>query len=456
MAVRCFFSGVEGQQHYDACINAGARHLLTSFLYLQKKGDMDIVKNRKKKHPNIHWLIDSGAHTFQSEYGKYESWSRQDFENYVKSYADWLLKYRHYIFGAVELDIGYTLNMVLGTRTSDTTSNSTVGPAIVAEWQKKYFLPLVEKGVDICFVWHANNEERPTAEDMQHWEWMCQQFPYCGLPGELSKHPDFNKYMSVARRYSTKVHGFAATKQTDFRDWPWYSIDSITWKTCEMYGTLIDWDSRRQVLSFQEKPERFRYREKFEALGLDADGIINDTNYKEVTKYALTQMRAMEEFYENRYKDRTFYYEVRLPHPSILLSKSDCSQKEVWRLWHLLRPKSIFKWHQHEERVFFARHYLAAISTVQNSCAKKVPLTVAGKDFLTKYFPNLVKSEDWTAFQREMAMYLSPPAPPVQKRTDEAHFVPGLNQPRARDLVELSIEDLTHNPAEDYRGTVEI
>jgi hypothetical protein len=53
MAVKNFFSGVESNQHFYACMDAGADHVLTSFLYLEKKGDYEIVRRRKKKVPRI-------------------------------------------------------------------------------------------------------------------------------------------------------------------------------------------------------------------------------------------------------------------------------------------------------------------------------------------------------------------------------------------------------------------
>ncbi len=429
-AVKAFFSGIESDQHFNACVNAGVVHVLTSFLYLEKKGDMDIVKKRKKKYPHLQFMIDSGAHTFQTDFDKFKHWTKADFDNYVARYAKWLLANKEYIFCAVEFDIDYVLNQLFGGGGA-----STVGSSMVAKWQKTVFQPLQEKGVDICYVWHPERK-------LEGWEEMCSQFSYCGLPGEMSKDADFNKYMSVARRYNTKVHGFAATKQTDFRDWPWYSVDSITWKTCEMYGTLIHWDSHKQLLIFdQDKSRRALYRADFERLGLDADGIIKDTNYKEVTKYALHSMRAMEDFYEHKYANRLMYYDLRLPHPRQVLR--GMTNKLVLTFWQRFRPPTLFKDHAAESRIDKLRMFLATLACLQYKDYTTLKTIQGGEDFLKVYFPRLVNPmADEIVFQKELASYLAPSAPPALRRVDAEHFVATNNAPKKREPLGVTLADL--------------
>lgn len=438
-AVKCFFSGVEGRQHYEACLNAGVRHVLTSFLYLKKKGDMGIVRRRKRKNPEIQFMIDSGAHTFITDYGKYQSWTKQDFENYVKEYTKWLYENREFIFCGVELDIDYALNMLFGGG-----AGSTVGTSMVERWQQQYFMPLQAKGVEICYVWH-------TERKLEGWEAMCSKFGYVGLPGEMSSEPDFNKYMAIARRYCTRVHGFAATKQADFRDWPWYSVDSITWKTCEMYGTLIHWDGHKQILYFdQDKANRVKYRRDFERLGLDADGIINDTNYKEVTKYALHSMRGMEAFYEQRFKDRLFYYDLRMPHPKAVLTTVKIP--ELREYWRRCRPDTLFKHHAKEADLRKIRTFLAALAAVQSKDYATLNSLPEGLKFLADYFPKLVTPQlaEESLFQKEIAAYLAPAAPPALRRTEPAHYLPTNNPAKPRELPVLSADDLEW--AMDFEG----
>lgn len=272
---------------------------------------------------------------------------------------------------------------------------------------------------------------------------MCSKFPYVGLPGEMSADPDFNKYITVARRYATKIHGFAATKQADFRDWPWYSIDSITWKTSEMYGTLIDWDDNKQVLSFeQDKSKRALYRQKFISLGLNADGIIQDTDYKEVTKYALISMRKMEDFYERKYADRLFYYDLRLPHPArVLRWKKDAT---ILKWWKKFRPEQLFKAHLSAPPSSI-REYLFGISCVQHSLRDLLEPKPLALQFLQAYWPKQANplTQDMQTFQKEVAAYTAPTNSAAIPRTAPGHLIP-TNAPKRRDEVNFDLEDLEH------------
>lgn len=426
MGMKNYFSGVEGEQHYKACIDAGAKHVLTSFLYLERT-DLDTVKKRKLKNPEVKFLIDSGAHTFQSDKEKYAAWKLRDFEKYIERYIKWLRANREYIEACVELDIDWN-----------------VGTNVVEGWQKKYFIPLMREGIEVIFVWHKQRK-------LEGLEEMCSRFPYVGLPGEFSKDPDFNKYVTVAKRYTTKLHGFAATKQSDFRDWPWYSGDSTTWKSSERYGTLIHWDEHAQKLVFEEdKSQRALYRKDFEKYKLDADGIINDTNYREVTKYALISMRRMEEYYEAKYSDRIFYYALRLPHPDVILA--DLPQSEVKRYWALLRAPALFKAHAGESQIGSIRGFLRALAAVQYREEQAINESKKAKAFLGSYFPQLVSLNgnglncDIQVFQKELASYIAPPNPPPLERTEPGHFIATNNVPKFRSDRIFELSELEHNP----------
>ena len=424
-------SGVESAQHYQACLDAKVQNVLLSFLYLQKK-DPDLIRDRKKKNPEVNFFIDSGAFSFRKDFDKFKHWSMQDFEDYVAALAAFIKRNKDYLWCSVELDIQFVLSILFGGNAA-----STVGPSIVKKWQDQYFLPLQEKGVDIIFVWHEELK-------MDGWEEMCGRFPYVGLPGYLSSEPDFNKYMSIARRYMTKVHGFAATKQADFRDWPWTSIDSITWKTSEMFGTLIHWDDRKQLLTFEaDKANRPLYRADIEARGLNAQAIIDDTDYKEVTKYSLGSMRLMEAFYERKYASRVFYYERRLPDPHAVLHA--LTDAQVSTTWHKLQPPDYFKSHAGENKIPKMREYLAALSCVQYRQQDLLATLPESLRFLENYFPKLVtpKLVESEIFAKELAAYLSPGNPPPLSRSEPAHYVAGGNSPKTRVRArEFSLDDL--------------
>lgn len=416
MATTAYFSGVESNQHFDHCVRAGVGHVLMSFWQFHDK-NLGIVAQRKKAHPHIKFMVDSGAHTFLTDADGFASrgWKERDFENYVRSYVDWLRRNRKYVDVGVELDIDFTLNRVLAGD-----DNAALGGNIVANWQQKYFKPLQAIGIPIIYVWHENRK-------MEGWKEMCSQFDYVGLPGEMSKNPDFNKFISVARRYCTRIHGFAATKLIDFRDIPWYSVDSITWKTGEMYGLMIVWDARTQTLTLEDdKTKRHTYRGHIEAAGFDADKIIADSDYKEVTRFSLWSMRQMELFYQDKYSKRRFYYDVRLPHPEVV-SQWDAKTSAEW--WKRFDPKERFAKHAHVGATG-QQIALCAIAAIQGQHYSFLNGPKGDyKDFLKTYFPKLADPlvSDPSIFQQEMASYVSPRNDPAQRRSDPSHVTPVLN-----------------------------
>lgn len=437
MSVLCYYSGVESPQHWQQCVNAGVRNLLMSFWQFYKNNP-GLVAKRKANHPRARFLIDSGAHSFIDDWTKFRNWKKQDFEDYVKLYVNWIWKNRQHIRSVVEFDIDYTLNMVLTG-----SDKSTVGTAMVEDWQRRYFRPMEESGIQVIYVWH-------TERGMDGWEDMCAKFSYVGLPGELSADDHFNRYMQVARRYTTRVHGFAATKQLDFRDVDWYSIDSITWKTGEMYGSMIVWDHRAQKLEFVKKDDRPAYRDLLIERGFDADSIIRDTNYKEVTRFSLDSMRRMEAFYAQRYSDRTPYYETRLVHPVRLQALPDSSEY-LEKSWKKFRPTEKFR---HHDSITGAdlKNVLLALAAVQYGSTVSLNSNPDGLKFLQQYFPAMVPlPSDIRVFQRELAIYTAPPNPPPKPRLSVEHFLPSNNPSRKRDDVAKVLSDaLEPTPAQLY------
>lgn len=430
--VTCVYSGCEGQQHYDVLIAAGVRQVLTSY-YQFYQGDTKAVARRKALRPDMQFMIDSGAHTFLTdETGKFANWTRTDYENYVDGYVKWLWDNRHAIRCAVELDIEGTINRYLGG-----SNQSQIGNAIVETWQRDLFMPLTKKGMEIIYVWHPER-------GMDNWEEMCAKYPYVGLPGAYSKRGDFNKFVSIARRYATRMHGFAATSQRDFRDCAWYTIDSITWKGAEMYGVMMDWNEKSQRLTFNEKTKRNHLRAKMLANGFDADACISGSDYRKVTEFSLWSMRQMELFYQKAYSNRIQYWEVRLPVLSRLQKATD---QRLKRWVRLLRFDDCFKDHAHKG-IAEQRKLLYALCCVQYGDRDALVNNPVFLDHLRPYFDKLVTplTLDMRSFQRELSIRVSPPNPPPQIRQDVEHYTLVDTAPKLRPPVEFTLEELTYDP----------
>ncbi len=419
-------SGTESKQHFQAVVDAGVKHTLVSFLYLQKAG-FDLVEKRKKAHPQIRFFVDSGAHTFITDHVKYKQWSLAQWDKYLRDYTTWLRANKKWIECAVELDI-----------------DDIVGESVVKGWQEKYFKPLVAEGFKIIFVWHE-------PRGLQGWEQMVSDFAYVGLQGHLSARPDFNNFITTARRYSTCIHAFAGTKHSDFRDWPWYSIDSISWKNGEIYGMTIHWDESSSVPDLvydQDKSHRHLYKKFYDQYGLDGAGIVAQKPgaYKDLTRYCLISFRRMEQYYERKYAARPAYYDVRLPHPRSL---KNASLAEIKALWASLNPAEKFKQHAAETDYGALRDYVMAVGAVQNKDRELIEKGPRLWKFLEAYFPALLAQgtlvQDMSVFQRDMAAHITPAIRGGLQRVDASHYVPTNSPPKKREDKEFELVDLEHD-----------
>lgn len=425
MAIRAFYSGVESKAHFLQCKEMGIRYMLMSYWQFYDKNP-DLIKQRKKNYPDAVFCLDSGAHSFLDSdniQNKFSKWRLQDFENYLEGYIRWLKKYKGYYSVAVEFDIYATLNLILGGSYA-----SRIGTSIVEGWQHRYFMPLIEKGHEIIMVYHNECE-------MVGWERLCKEFPYVGLPGEFSKNSDFNRYMMLARRFTTKVHGFGAFKPKDFRDISWYSIDATTWKSPEMYGLLIHWTGDFRLVMEPDKLKWAQYKAEIVANGFDGEAITSDKDYKEKTRYSIFCFQQMEKHYNRMLQGKLFYYDLRLPHPLHLLGKT--SEKTVIKYWKRFRPSQLFKRHADENNPYLIRQYLCAISAAQYRCSNWYNIHKEALDFMSSYWPQLFNplTSDLSVIQREVAAYTAPPNPPPKSRVALEHWETQNNaKPRDEDL----------------------
>lgn len=247
-----YFSGVEGDRFYDTAYEFGkTRHMLMSFLYMGQKGNNWFAK-RAGQHPDVRWMIDSGAHSFRME-GFSPKWPDMAwFEDYVIRYRDWLLANKDIIDLAVNLDI-----------------DNVVGLAKMQEWDYDIFRPLERAGVPICYVWHDNY-------GFEYWQQMCREHEFVGLPGHLSEQ-DYQKLMKVAIANGCRVHGFAATKGFILGHIPFATVDSTSWKAGERFGqTFVFEGGKLRTYDKNQKVERKRYKARWTALGVDWDELEKD------------------------------------------------------------------------------------------------------------------------------------------------------------------------------------
>jgi hypothetical protein len=173
--------------------------------------------------------------------------------------------------------------------------------------------------------------------------------------------------------------------------------------------------------------------------------IIKDSDYREVTRYALWCMASMEAFYARIYATRTFYWELRLPHPKAFGAFTRSYLENIWRK---MRPEDNFK-----EHVALTgkplRKVLRALASVQHACLDIAKESDSVKDFLKTYFEAFAvpamrgDAVDWKLFQKELSMRIAPKVRAALPRTERVHFEDNDLAPRARefDFDALDLDD---------------
>lgn len=183
-----FFSGVEGNTHFNVAKSAGADHMLMSYFHCKKLGEKKMQE--RFGDGQIKLLVDSGAHTFHNEHDKYKDKPMSFWEKYIEEYLTWAENHKDYIMAIVELDI-----------------EDIVGMDTLWKWREEYFLEFEERtGIPVCYVY------RPDRQPLSEWVKMCKKFRYVGFSGFSDKTSVANmrKLIALAKKFGSVVHGLVA------------------------------------------------------------------------------------------------------------------------------------------------------------------------------------------------------------------------------------------------------
>ena len=217
-------SGVESDRYFDIVVRkSGFRFVLMSYHYLQGK-PKNFLKKRIEEFPDLKVFIDSGAHTFFQKMDEYRQKDEKFWDEYLTKYTEWVKENKDYIFACANLDI-----------------EAIVGVDTVDKWNDKYFKPLEESGVEVCYIWHSERGQ-------DGWREMCSKHSYVGLSYENDAQMTVQRLMSmvnVAKKTNTRVHGMALTQTEILARVPLFSADSTTWLVGQQYGELNWFDGRK-------------------------------------------------------------------------------------------------------------------------------------------------------------------------------------------------------------------
>lgn len=220
--MKVFLAAVENSNIVAAIETMGIENGFFSYYYMRKQ-DEPIPLFKCRPHVST-IIVDSGAHTFFSEstdgltvsVHTKKTKTKETPDEYFEAYLIWVKKFYDYFDYFVELDVG-----------------ELVGQNKVLQWRER----LKQHGVyDKCItVMHP----RVVDFDAYLAQLEDSKSKYVALEGLRSTQAQINyyKYLKPAIERGIKVHGFALTNKKIIEKYPFYSVDSSSWKTGIQYGS---------------------------------------------------------------------------------------------------------------------------------------------------------------------------------------------------------------------------
>lgn len=261
-----YLAGIEQKECNEVATLGKIPYAFYSYYYMRKKTELaESMVNNRPYHKTI--FVDSGAHTFFAENHdlglsvaslKKKTKTKETPDEYMEKYIEWLKINIDHLDYFAELDIGEIVGQekVLMWR----------------DWLKKE--NLYKKCVT---VFHPNVM---TDEDYTSML-LDSESKYIALEGDRDNRDrlPYNKYLLEAYDMGIKVHGFAMTKAEVFLRYGFYSVDSTSWKSGTMYGTLSTF--QKMVIRAIECKS---HKDVIKIKGIDLE-LLNHETYKINSQY---------------------------------------------------------------------------------------------------------------------------------------------------------------------------
>lgn len=300
-------SGVESDAYFDIAIGEEVDRMLMSYHYIQRKGK-NFLRDRLSKHPQVKMMIDSGAHTFIAKEEEYIHKPIEFWEDYIERYVRFIRNNKEFIFSCVELDIAHL-----------------VGFEKVDYFRTKYFEPLKNEGILVCYVWHEY-------DGIKHWEEMCEKYDYVGfsLGNNVFTEAQINRMINTARKHGALVHGFAVTRTELMSKIPFFTGDSTTWLVGTQYGEL-NWFDGRKMKRLKKDKWKFEYKQKYINIGAKWE-LAGEENPYELIRINLIVFKLAEDYIRKRIRGKSYWLENKLgtgtPVQSVSLRRKVIKRKE--------------------------------------------------------------------------------------------------------------------------------
>lgn len=190
---------------------------LESFGYIDKK-EFPLIKLYNN------FILDSGAFTYLNN-----SKESIDWEKYIDSYANFIVKYNVDKF--IELDI----DSVVGLKEVERLRN---------QLEKKV-------GRKCMPVWHKSRGK-------DYWIRMCKEYDYIAIGGIVTKEIKSTEYkyfhylIKIAHENNCKVHGLGFTNLKGLKEYNFDSVDSTSWLSGNRFGSIYKFNGET-MLKFDKK-----------------------------------------------------------------------------------------------------------------------------------------------------------------------------------------------------------
>ena len=281
------FSGVENEAFFRTLSECGVKNFLMSYHYVQTH---HINMKERFGGKGIRLFIDSGAYTYMTD-PKYAERSVEEWEEQLKKYLRWAERNKEYIFAIANFDFEIFLD-----------------PEIVDRWNREYFEPFMLKtGIPVCFVWHN--------ETYRTFDFYCQRYPYVGFSAVTSDSTEvnfnnFKKWMNIAEKHNTLIHGFGLTRTRLLTQLPFYTSDSTTWTVGMQYGEMNFWNGTAMQRLKKEKWKNDMIDVIVNKYGLDKEKLLEE-DLAEMNKANVYAFMEAEKFIQERLKSKMYWLKAK-------------------------------------------------------------------------------------------------------------------------------------------------
>lgn len=201
------------------------KYILESFYYIQD-WQLEYLKEKEL------FLLDSGAFTFMSNTKK-----KVDWDQYVEDYASFIVKNDVKYFFELDIDV------IVGLKEVERLRNK------------------LEKltGRKCIPVWHKSR-------GLDYYKKMVKDYDYVAIGGIVAKeitqkdYKYFTPLLKIAKDNNCKVHGLGFTNLKSLSKYPFYSVDSTSWKSGGRFGSIYEFKNNKLIQ--HSKPIGMRAKSK--------------------------------------------------------------------------------------------------------------------------------------------------------------------------------------------------